>query len=58
VRDAYDAIITKRAYRESRDTPAAIAELRHCAGTQFDPRVVGAFVTALDTIGRRRSPNR
>jgi two-component system cell cycle response regulator len=46
--DAYDAIITKRPYRESRDTSLAIDELRHCAGTQFDPDVVEALIAALN----------
>jgi diguanylate cyclase (GGDEF)-like protein/putative nucleotidyltransferase with HDIG domain len=48
--DAYDAIVTKRAYREARDSSTAIAELRRCAGTQFDPEVVDAFVCALEAV--------
>ncbi len=41
--DAYDAMVTDRVY-QSRITPAdALAELRRCAGTHFDPRVVEAF---------------
>jgi two-component system cell cycle response regulator len=45
--DAYDAMITDRAYRPARGTAAAIAELRDCAARQFDPVVVEAFVRAL-----------
>jgi HD-GYP domain-containing protein (c-di-GMP phosphodiesterase class II) len=55
--DAYDAIVTKRAYREARDSSTAIAELRRCSGTQFDPEVVDAFVCALEAVsdhGRSR----
>lgn len=45
--DAYDAMVTDRVYRAARSPHAAVAELRDCAGTQFDAAVVEAFVTAL-----------
>src|SRR3954469_19052504 len=41
--DAYDAMVTDRPYRKGTDTESALTELRRCAGTQFDPRVVEAF---------------
>ena len=36
--DAYDAMVTDRAYRRGRTAAEALAELARCAGTQFDPR--------------------
>jgi two-component system cell cycle response regulator len=51
--DAYDAMVTKRAYRAARDSSEGIAELRHCSGTQFDPEAVEAFVSALEDVGDR-----
>ena len=42
--DAYDAIVCDRVYREGRSREEAFAELRRCAGTQFDPEIVGTFV--------------
>ena len=51
--DAYDAMVTDRAYRAARDRSQAIAELRHCSGTQFDPEVVEALVSVLETAGDR-----
>ena len=45
--DAYHAMISDRAYRPARTQQEAIAELRRCAGTQFDPAVVEAFCAAL-----------
>ena len=45
--DAYDAIVTDRAYRRAASREA-LAELQRCAGTQFDPRVVAAFMLALE----------
>jgi two-component system, cell cycle response regulator len=51
--DAYDAIVTDRPYRAARDTSQAIAELRNCSGTQFDPEVVEALVSVLETAGDR-----
>ncbi len=47
VADAYEAMTSDRPYRDSMSYEAALAELRHCAGTQFDARVVGAFIAML-----------
>jgi HD-GYP domain-containing protein (c-di-GMP phosphodiesterase class II) len=38
---------TDRSYRLALSRDAAGAELRACAGTQFDPQVVDALVAAL-----------
>jgi HD-GYP domain-containing protein (c-di-GMP phosphodiesterase class II) len=38
--DAFSAMTTDRAYRKARPVAAALAELRRCAGTDFDPVVV------------------
>jgi diguanylate cyclase (GGDEF)-like protein/putative nucleotidyltransferase with HDIG domain len=44
VADAYDAMTSFRPYRRGRAShEQALAELRRCAGTQFDPAVVEAF---------------
>jgi two-component system, cell cycle response regulator len=41
--DAFHAMTTPRAYQATLERDAALAELRRCAGTQFDPAVVEAF---------------
>jgi response regulator RpfG family c-di-GMP phosphodiesterase len=48
VADTFDAIITTRPYRRARTALEALAELRGCAGTQFDPSVVEAFLRAYE----------
>ena len=45
--DAYSAMTTNRAYRVARTADQALDELRRCAGTHFDPRVVEALAAAL-----------
>lgn len=45
--DAFNAMTTDRPYRESVSEVDAIEELRHCAGTQFDPLVVEAFCRVI-----------
>ncbi len=45
--DAFDAMTTNRAYRASRDPAVAMEELQRCAGLQFDPDVVTAFLRAF-----------
>jgi two-component system cell cycle response regulator len=39
--DAYEAMTSERPYSPSREPEAALAELRECAGSQFDPDLVG-----------------
>jgi len=46
--DAFHAMTNPRTTRRPRTSGAAIAELGACAGTQFDRRVVEAFVRLLD----------
>ena len=43
VADAFDAMTTDRPYGEILTTEQALAELRHCAGRQFDPQLVDAM---------------
>jgi diguanylate cyclase (GGDEF)-like protein/putative nucleotidyltransferase with HDIG domain len=47
VADAYDAMTTDRVYRSRLSHERAVAELERCAGTQFDPEVVAAFVEMM-----------
>ena len=49
--DAFSAMTTERPYRGARSVPAAVAELRACAGTQFDPRVVDAVIAVVGASG-------
>jgi HD-GYP domain-containing protein (c-di-GMP phosphodiesterase class II) len=52
VSDAYEAMIADRPYRSGMAVADARDELVRCAGTQFDPAVVDAFLIALsDTPG-------
>lgn len=44
--DAFDAMLTARSYKHGIEPSQALAELRRCAGTQFDPQVVEAFAAA------------
>ena len=46
--DAFDAMVSERPYKAGRSTSEALAELRRCKGTQFDPDVVEAFCTAIE----------
>ena len=47
--DAFDAMTSERPYRAAMSREDALEELRRCAGTQFDPLVVGAFERAVRT---------
>ena len=47
--DAYDAMVTDRPYRKGIGRELALAELRRCAGSQFDPAVVEAFVAEIES---------
>ncbi|HEY5816021.1 MAG TPA: HD-GYP domain-containing protein [Solirubrobacterales bacterium] len=45
--DAFSAMTTTRSYRKAMSEEVAMAELRSCAGTQFDPQVVDALVAVV-----------
>jgi HD-GYP domain-containing protein (c-di-GMP phosphodiesterase class II) len=45
--DAYNAMTSDRSYRKALPEEAAVEELLKCSGTQFDPRVADALITAL-----------
>jgi HD-GYP domain-containing protein (c-di-GMP phosphodiesterase class II) len=42
--DAYGAMVDQRVYKAARSHETAVAELKRCAGTQFDPDVVHVFL--------------
>lgn len=48
VLDAFEAMTVGRPYRENLSLDEAVLELRSCAGTQFDPRVVDAVLNILN----------
>jgi len=42
--DAFDAMISDRPYRKALSVEQAIDEIKQCAGSQFDPEIVKAFL--------------
>lgn len=44
IADAYEAITSGRLYRQALAHREAVAELKRCAGSQFDPKLVEAFI--------------
>lgn len=46
--DTYDAMTSKRPYKEALPIATARAEIERCAGTQFDPRIVKEFLRIAD----------
>lgn len=47
IADAYDAMTSRRSFRESRLRVEALAEIEACAGTQFDPHLVPPFLAVV-----------
>jgi HD-GYP domain-containing protein (c-di-GMP phosphodiesterase class II) len=46
--DAFSAMTTDRSYRNALPADDAVAELRRCSGTDFDPAVVEALAGAIE----------
>jgi HD-GYP domain-containing protein (c-di-GMP phosphodiesterase class II) len=47
--DAFSAMTTDRSYRQALPVLDALAELRRCSGTDFDPEVVEALVATVES---------
>jgi putative nucleotidyltransferase with HDIG domain len=47
VADSYDAMVCDRPYRTGRTPVEALKEVERCSGSQFDPKVVGAFKAVM-----------
>ena len=47
IANAYDAMVSELSYRHKMSQAEAFAELRRCAGTQFDPELVERFISAV-----------
>ncbi len=48
--DTYDAITSTRSYRQALSHETAMAEIKRCAGTQFDPVLADLFIKCSDEI--------
>jgi putative nucleotidyltransferase with HDIG domain len=49
--DSHEAMVSDRPYRAGLPEAEAVAELRRCAGSQFDERIVDVFCDALASQG-------
>lgn len=50
VADVFDALCSRRVYKESWNSEDVYAEIRKMSGTKFDPEIVEAFFDILPTI--------
>jgi signal transduction histidine kinase/HD-GYP domain-containing protein (c-di-GMP phosphodiesterase class II) len=55
VLDAYESMTLGRPYRQAMSHEDAVAELRRCTGSQFDSKVVEAFVQTADVQEHTRA---
>jgi HD-GYP domain-containing protein (c-di-GMP phosphodiesterase class II) len=55
VADVYDALISKRVYKEPWDSGKVYDEIRSLSGSKFDPEIVDAFFEILPRIEEIRS---
>ena len=54
VADAFEAMVYGRPYRERMDIPAAVKEIKRKSSTQFDPKVVEAFLRVVKKIKTKK----
>lgn len=48
VADTFDAMTSKRTYRNALSLDIVIEEIKKCSGTQFDPKIATAFLDILE----------
>jgi HD-GYP domain-containing protein (c-di-GMP phosphodiesterase class II) len=49
--DSVEAMAADRPYSRGRSPEEVLAEVRRCAGTQFDPQIVEAFLRVVEREG-------
>lgn len=49
VADTFDAMTSKRSYRNALPLDVVKEEIKRCSGTQFDPTIAATFLNLLDT---------
>lgn len=54
VADTYDAMTSDRSYRRALPHTVALAEIKRCSGSQFDPEVAGGFERDIDEFRESR----
>jgi HD-GYP domain-containing protein (c-di-GMP phosphodiesterase class II) len=54
VADAFEAMVYGRPYRERMDINSALREIKKKSGTQFDPKVVEAFLRIAKKINTKK----
>jgi len=52
--DAYDALISKRPYKEPLSTEEAVKIISENSGKQFDPKLVEVFLAIQDKLKETR----
>lgn len=53
VADAFEAMVYGRPYRQRMDIASAIKEIKRKSGTQFDPKIVEAFLRVIKKFNKR-----
>jgi len=53
VADAFEAMVYGRPYKERMDMGSAIKEIKKKSGTQFDPKVVEAFLKVAKKVNSK-----
>jgi energy-coupling factor transport system substrate-specific component len=48
IADTFDAMTSKRSYRDSLDINFVKEEFKNCSGTQFDPKLAELFLDILN----------
>lgn len=56
VADSYDAMISRRPYKEPLSIGAALDEIRSHAGTQFDPELAAVFIEIIQADLKTQEP--
>jgi len=57
VADVFDALVSKRSYKEGFPFEKAMSIIREGSGTHFDPRIAKAFIQASDEVRRVMNTN-